>query len=517
MKAVTGGQMGKIDKFSIGQIGIPGIVLMENAALKIVKHVEEYFDQNKPVNGGITIVTGKGNNAGDAFSAARHLITYGRRVKIYCVFEQELITGDARLNFDILQRMGADMEFLTAEAQLDGLCTDIRNSGLVIDGIFGTGFRGQVQGHIKKVIELINEYASYIISVDIASGVEAATGKVSDACIRADSTITFELPKIGQLVYPGLGYTGKLFVESIGMPLQAIENAELHTNLIDSSFVKSVIPVRKPEFNKGNCGKVLIVTGSSGMAGSGCISAKAGLRTGSGLVYIAAPLSLINIYQSVVPEAVTVGIEDNAGAISEQGLNSILSILGKCSAAAIGPGLSANSSIFNIISSIAGRIEIPIVLDADALNVIANNTDIFKEFKKDVVITPHPGEMSRLTGLETSYIQNNRIEVAKEFAAKWQVVLVLKGACTIIADKSGEVYINPTGNAGMATAGSGDALSGIIASLIGQGAAALPAAAAGVYLHGLAGDMAAVEKGEHGLNAMDIVENVPYAIKKIKS
>lgn len=517
MKAVTGNEMGRIDKFSIEQMGIPGIVLMENAALKIVKHVGLYFEQKKLTKGKIVIVAGKGNNAGDAFSVARHLITSGNDVKLYCLFEAEHITGDARLNFEILQRMGAHMEIMGADTQHDSLCMDILTADLVIDGIFGTGFRGQVQGHIEKVIELMNRYSEYILSVDIASGIEAATGRVSDTCIKADSTVTFELPKIGQLVYPGAGFTGKLSVEGIGMPAQAFENIEIYTHLIDNEFVNAAIPVRGAEFNKGNCGKVLIVTGSAGMAGSGCISAKAGLRTGSGLVYIAAPSSLVNIYQNVVPEAVAVGIEDKDGVISDQGLNSILEAARKCNVAAVGPGLSAHFSIFNIIKGIAEKFEIPVVLDADALNVLVGNTDILKKFKKAVVITPHPGEMARLTGLETSYIQNNRIEVAKKFAMEWQVIVVLKGARTIIADKNGAVYINPTGNAGMATAGSGDALSGIIASLIGQGAVPLEAAAAGVYLHGLAGDIAAAVKGEHGLNSMDIVENVPYAIKKVNS
>ncbi len=512
MKAVTGTDMGKLDKFSIDKVGIPGIVLMENAALKIVKHVKLYLEQGQLVGSNVLIVAGKGNNAGDAFAVARHLITGGNRVKLYCLFDKECIAGDARINFDILQHMGAIIEFLQNDSELDGLSSDIKNAQIVIDGIFGTGFRGQVQDHIAKIIDIINENSKYTIAIDIASGIEAATGRVADTCVQANKTVTFELPKIGQLIYPGAQYTGQLVVESIGMPRQAIESIEICTNLTDSDFVKTVIPKRKAEFNKGSCGKVVVVTGSLGMAGSGCIAAKASLRTGSGLVYIAGPSSLINIYQSVVPEAVAINLEDNNGIVSEESTDTILDILGKCNVAAFGPGLSSNNSIYNILSNIAENASIPVVLDADALNVLAKNTDIFSKFQKDVVITPHPGEMSRLTGLDVSYIQQNRIEVAKKYASLWGVVVVLKGARTIIANKSGELYINPNGNAGMATAGSGDALTGIIASLIGQGADAYEAAVAGTYLHGLAGDMAAVSKGEYGLNAMDIVENVPYAI-----
>lgn len=512
MKAVTGTDMGKLDKYSIEKVGIPGIVLMENAALKIVKHIKLYLEQGQLVENNVVIVAGKGNNAGDAFAVARHLITGGSRVKLYCLFDKECITGDARINFDILQHMGTIIEFLHNDSELDGLSSDIKNAQVVIDGIFGTGFRGQVEGHFAKVIDSINKNSKYTIAIDITSGIEASTGKVADTCIQAHKTVTFELPKIGQLIYPGAQCTGHLVVESIGMPRQAIESIEINTNITDSDFVKAIIPKRKAEFNKGSCGKVVIVTGSLGMAGSGCIAAKASLRTGSGLVYIAGPSSLINIYQNVVPEAVAIGLKDNNGIISEDSTSTILSMLRKCNVAAIGPGLSANNSIYNIISNIAESASIPVVLDADALNVLAKNTDVFSKFKKDIVITPHPGEMSRLTGLDVSYIQQNRIEVAKKYASLWGVVVVLKGARTIIANKNGELYINPTGNAGMATAGSGDALTGIIASLIGQGVGAYEAAVAGVYLHGLAGDMAAVSKGEHGLNAMDIVEKVPHAI-----
>ncbi|MHB8065240.1 MAG: NAD(P)H-hydrate dehydratase [Ruminiclostridium sp.] len=516
MKALTGSDMGKLDKFCIEQVGISGVVLMENAALKIVKHVELYFEQKQLTQKNVLIVAGKGNNAGDAFVAARHLIVNGIKVKLYCLFEKECITGDAKLNFDILQNVGVITEFLRHDSELAALRSDIKKAQIVIDGIFGTGFSGQIQGHISKVIELINENSNYTISIDIASGIESATGRVADTCLQAHKTVTFELPKIGQLIYPGAHFTGELIVESIGMPKQAFESIEIDINLTDNDFIKAAIPKRSPEINKGDCGKVLVVTGSIGMAGSGCIAAKASLRTGSGLVYLAVPSSLINIYQSVVPEAIAINLEDNNGIISEKSTSTILEMLKKCNVAAIGPGLSTDNSIYNILSSIAQNVSIPVVLDADALNAAAKNTDILSRFQKAVVITPHPGEMSRLTGLDISYIECNRIEVARKYASLWGVVIVLKGARTIIADKSGRIYINPTGNAGMATAGSGDALTGIIASLIGQGIGAYEAAVAGAYLHGLAGDIAIGEKGEYGLNAMDIVENLPYARQQLE-
>lgn len=515
MKAVTGIDMGKIDKYTIEKIGVPGIVLMENAALKVVKHIDLYIEQNQIKMPKVIIIAGKGNNAGDAFAVARHLINSGISVKIYCLFDKEKLMGDAKTNFDILQTIGADIKFVQENSGLIEFYNDVINSHILLDGIFGTGFKGQIKGHIAKIVEIINDNANYIMSIDIASGIEAATGKIADICIKANKTVTFELPKIGQLVYPGIYNTGHLAIEKIGMPKESIQSIELDTNLTDIEFIKSTMPKRKDEFNKGNCGKVVIITGSTGMAGSGCIAAKSSLRTGSGLVYIAAPASLMNIYQSVVPEAVSIGLKDNDGIISKECTDSIFAMLKKCNVAAIGPGISTNKNLYNILSSIAQNADIPLVIDADALNVISQDTNIFKEFHKDIVITPHPGEMSRLTGLDINYIQQNRIEVAKKYACIWGVSVVLKGARTIVANKDGGIYINPTGNSGMATAGSGDSLSGIIASLIGQGVSSFEAAIVGTYIHGLAGDIAAESKGTFGLNAMDIVENIPNAIIKI--
>ncbi|HEX2927366.1 MAG TPA: NAD(P)H-hydrate dehydratase [Ruminiclostridium sp.] len=512
MKAVTGRDMGKIDKYCIDNMGIPGIVLMENAALRVVKHINMYLEDRHGLPTDVIVVAGKGNNAGDAFAAARHLSVEGKKIILFCLFEKQHFTGDAKLNYDILERMGIPTKFLGVNSSLKELCADIERSEIVLDGIFGTGFRGEIEGTIKQAVEIINQNSRHTISIDIASGIESATGRTSGTCVKADKTVTFELPKIGQLVFPGAEYTGELAVESLGMPVQAVENVEESTTWVDKKLVKALIPSRKAEFNKGSCGKVAILSGSKGMAGSGCLTAKACLRTGSGLVYLAVPSNLINIYQSVVPEAVAVDLNDSKDIISEQSLGAIEELFKKCNVAAIGPGLSSHKSIYYIIKRLSETTEIPTVLDADALNAVSQNIGLLGNFKSEVVITPHPGEMARLTGLDIQYIQNNRMEVAKKYAVLWGVTVVLKGARTIIADKNGRICINSTGNPGMATAGSGDSLTGIIASLIGQGARAAEAAVAGVFLHGLAGDIGARSKGEYGLTAMDIVENIPAAI-----
>ena len=515
MKTVSGKEMNSIDRYAIENIGIPGIVLMENAASKLVSHIELYFAQNVHLPKIVLIVAGKGNNAGDAFAAARRLFVSGYQVNIYCLFDSTKLKGDAKTNYDILVNMNMKISAIDNDSQLKQLESDLYRSQLTIDGIFGTGFKGKVDGIIGKTVRLINQMSRYIISIDIASGINSETGEVGSNCIRADKTVSFELPKTGQLIYPGAEYTGELMVESIGMPQKAKDSVETGVELLEPSRIKDLIPKRGAEFNKGSCGKVLILTGSRGMAGAGCIAAKGALKSGAGLVYVAVPENSAVIYQSVVPEAVEMLLKEENGVISDLNAEFIIPKINKCNVAAIGPGLSAGESITALLDKLSEGIEIPVVLDADALNAIALRPEIFKKFKNDVVITPHPGEMARLTGYEINYIQNNRINVAKEFAGKWGITVVLKGARTIIAHKDGRIYINPTGNPGMATAGSGDALTGLTASLIGQGLTAFDAAGAGAFIHGMAGDLAAGIKGQHGLTAMDIVENIPYSIKQL--
>lgn len=513
MKAVTGRQMGQIDKYSIETLGIPGIVLVENAALKLVRHVQLYFEQRPHLSKDAVIIAGKGNNAGDAFAAARHLIVQKINVRVYCLFDEISLSGDAKANFEILKKIDAEICFMHSDESWDELVSDLKNAQLVLDGIFGTGFRGEITGSAAAVISLVNQYSRYTISIDIASGIESSTGHAAQPCIRAHKTVTFELPKIGQLIHPGLEFTGELAVESIGMPKKALESVENTIYLTDAEMVKQYIPKRYANSNKGSFGKVALAAGSTGMAGAGCISAKAALHSGSGLVYLAGPSKIMNIFQSVVPEAVAIRLDGEEDNLCAQDVDKISQLMNKCDVAAIGPGLSCNPTVYNVIEGIAKNIQSPVVLDADGLNAAAMDIKIFNYFKGEVVITPHPGEMARLTGLEISYIQHNRIEVARKYAMQWGITVLLKGAGTIIADKNGRVFINPTGNSGMATAGSGDALTGIIASFIGQGAGVLEAAVTGAYIHGLAGDLAAKEKGQYGMTVWDIINYIPCAIK----
>jgi NAD(P)H-hydrate epimerase len=514
MKIATPAQMREIDNTAITRIGIPGIVLMENAALKVVREITVTLGEVRDRN--IVILAGKGNNGGDAFAAARHLFNLGASVSTYILAAREEIAGDAAVNLTILNNMGIPPAELTGQTCLDDFKASLRAADLVVDGIFGTGFKGSIRGLVCSVINEVNCSGKHVISIDVPSGVDATTGEAADPCIRAYKTVTLVLPKPGLVMHPGCEYTGELVVADIGMPSDVINKTDIKLNLLDEQLVSGLIPVRNSESNKGDYGKVLIITGSQGMTGAGCLAAGAALRTGSGLVYLGVPKSLAHIYNSTIRETITLPIEDNGtGFISRNSITYILDKIKGKSVAALGPGLSVNDDITRVIYDIVENSRVPLVLDADALNAISIDISILARLKTEAVITPHPGEMSRLTGLSIADIQKNRLETARSFAGKWGVVTVLKGSRTIVALPDGTAYINSSGNPGMATAGTGDVLAGLIAGLIGQGLKPGDAAAAGVYLHGLAGDAAASEKGQHGLIAGDVIEQLPYVIKKL--
>ena len=512
MKVVTPAQMNAIDSMCINHIGIPGIVLMENAALKVVDEITESLQHIRGKK--IYIFAGKGNNGGDAFAAARHLYNGDAKIKVYLLSEKKNIGGDAGVNLAVLEKMGIDVIELTDELQLEVLERELLDADMVIDGIFGTGLKGKITGLIEAVIRVINNSGRNVVSIDIPSGVSGETGAILGCCIKACKTVSFGLPKIGMIVHPGCEYTGELITVDIGIPAKAIEGTDIRTNIIEDNFVSKLIPRRYRASNKGDYGRVLIISGSVGMTGAGCLVAGAALRTGAGLVYLGVPSTLVPVYDASLIESITLPLEDNGlGYISKDSIKQILGHLKRVTVVAVGPGLSVNDDIVEIVSNIIANSEAPLILDADALNAVSRDVSVLKKLKAEAVITPHPGEMARLTGLSVKDVQDNRIEIAREFAAKWNIITVLKGAKTIIASPDGTIYINVTGNPGMATGGTGDVLTGVIAGLIGQGAKPLDAAVAGVYLHGLAGDSTAVMKGEHGLIAGDLLEELPYIIK----
>ncbi len=514
MILVTPDEMKIIDKTVIDEFGIPGIVLMENAALGVVQEVGKILGD---IPGKHTIVlAGKGNNGGDAFAVARHLFNMGAHVSVHVLARLADISADAKTNLDILIKMGMEVKEVTKGEHIDEIRDRLKFAHIVVDGLLGTGLKGEVKGVMAGIIGVVNDSCVPVVAVDIPSGVNGATGEVSTACIKARSTVTFGFPKLGQLVHPGCEYVGKLEIVDIGIPRAAVEEVKVENHLIDLEFVSQLMPERYTNSNKGNYGKILVVAGSRGMTGAACLTGGAALRTGSGLVYMAAPLSLLPVYAGALIEALTIPLEDaNKGYITKESVCEILSRLEGVDVAAVGPGLSIGDETKDVVFSIIKSSKVPIVLDADGINLLAKDLSVLRNLRAQIVITPHPGEMARLLGVGVKEVQSDRINIARSFSKKWGVITVLKGSRTIIASPEGEIYINATGNAGMSTGGSGDVLTGIIASLIGQGVKPLDAAVAGVYLHGLCGDNVAKRKGEHGLIAGDLVQEIPYVMLDI--
>lgn len=514
MKIVTPAQMNSIDKNTINNYGIPGLLLMENAAAAVA--LEAVSMLGGSIGGVITAVAGRGNNGGDAFAAARLLHGKGFDVCVFLAGAKAGISGDALTNMVILEKIGINIVEINGAEEIALLDSKLKESQLVIDGVFGTGLSRDISGIASTVIESMNLSGKPILSIDIPSGIDGADGSICGTCIRADATVTFCMPKIGLVVNPGCEYAGRLKVADIGIPRCVIDTQVIRCEIIDAGMAAGMIPQRRPDSNKGTYGKAFIISGSTGMTGSGRLACTAALRAGAGLVYAGVPESLAGIYSTSLTEPVIIALPDGGkGYLSEESESKIKERMAGMDVVAIGPGLSAAEGVKRLVEMVITECKVPLVLDADALNVISGNTEILKRLGTEAVITPHPGEMARLTGLTAADVQKDRIGTAGRFASEYGVVTVLKGSRTIIALPDGRIFINPTGNAGMATAGTGDVLAGVITGLIAQGVSAGEAAIAGVYLHGLAGDLAADSMGMHGILAGDVARHLPYAIKEM--
>ena len=513
MKLLKADEMKAIDRRASSEFGIPSIILMENAGLRTLEVIEEILGETK--NRMIVILAGKGNNGGDGLVIARHLINSGAVVETYLTGEVEELTQDSRINYEILLKMGARIFPLSSEKDLDLLMLSLMNADLIVDALYGIGFKGSLNQFDSRLVKMVNWCRAPVVAVDIPSGVEADTGRVNGEAIKASHTVTFALPKIGLVLEPGKEYVGTLSVADISIPAVLLEDKTIKTNLISEAMLGALIKPRSANSHKGTYGHALLVGGSPGMVGAVMMSSQAALRTGAGLVTAAVPESLTAVVDSSLMEVMTAPLgQTGQSAIALEALPAIENLLGTVSVCAVGPGMSRYPEAGAIVRHILERSGVPLVIDADGLNALENDVTVLKDRQVPIVLTPHPGEMARLTGKTIEEIQSHRLEIAQTFAEEWGVTLVLKGNKTIIANPSGEVYINISGNPGMATAGSGDVLTGIITGLIAQGLKPQDAAFAGVYLHGLAGDLAAQIKGEPGLIAGDLISCIPEVLKK---
>lgn len=513
MKVITVEQMKELDRRSIEEHDIPSEVLMENAGTKAARLAERMIDEHTLKEKAL-LFAGKGKNGGDAFVAARVLIEDSIQATTVLLCDEEEIKGDAKANLDRLLSANGHVIRVTKEEELEYIKGDLYGTDLIIDGILGTGIKRPVAGYLATVIEMINESGKMVLSIDIPSGLNGNTGHAPGACVVADQTLTMGLPKIGMLAAEGLNYSGKIHIGKIGIPDPLLDEVKADVKLLLSKDLHGILPRRRKHLtHKGDYGKVLIASGSVGHTGAASLAATASLRGGSGLVTLAIPESLNDILEHKVTEVVTVPLpETKERTFSAQAVKPLLSLEKQCDVWVIGPGISTHPETEKFLVQLLPKITKPAVLDADALNILAKNKELLKKVKAPLVLTPHEGEMARLLGKTPASIQKNRWESARAFAKEHKVVLVLKGAGTVVADPKGNIFINSTGNPGMATAGSGDILAGLIGSFLGQDLSPLDAAKLGVVLHGEAGDLAAEEVGEPSLMSGDLLWSLPRAI-----
>ena len=515
MKVVTAAEMRKIDQDTIDGIGMPGIVLMETAGSEIVRAIERHY----PTAQRIGILVGKGNNGGDGLVIARQLAHAGRDVFICLVSPPDSFTGEARTNLDIAYNLG-----LQIEETLTDVSTYVKNHRceLLVDAIFGTGLHSNVQEPISTIINEINKLSIPILAVDLPSGLDADIGKPLGTCVKADRTLTIGLPKRGLLLQPGAELAGQLEIVDIGFPQQVIDAQNINVNWTTENAAANWLPLRASDSHKGSYGRVLVIAGAIGMTGAAALASEAALRVGAGLVTLAIPKSLNTILEVKLSEVMTLPLpETENGSLAESATQYILEYADRNqSVLAIGPGLSQHPETVALVHQLIKEnseqgLDLQMVVDADGLNALAKAKELIPLLNEKAVITPHLGEMERLTGMPIQTLAADRISTAKQFTQKYGLTLVLKGAPTVTSNSNGEVWINPTGNPGMATAGMGDVLTGVITGLIAQKVPSANAATLGVYLHGLAGDIAADTIGIHGLIAGDVLKTIPLAISSL--
>lgn len=512
MKVVTAETMRLAEQIAMAEFPITGQVLMETAGRGCCDVLLREFKVKSGCR--VAIFAGKGNNGGDGFVIARCLLALGLQVRVFLLASCEDVSGDARRNLDLLDpsivfSCGMNDDLLSHQAWLN-------SAALIVDALFGTGLDKVLSGVHATAVALINNSDCPVLAVDTPSGIDATTGRMLGCAVRSDVTVTFDCAKLGHVLYPGRFHTGKLFIVDIGLPAE-VQRAMKSFEFIDAPAAALQIKARNRCGHKGDYGHCLIVAGSVGKTGAAALAANSAVRTGSGLVTLAVPASLNAILEVKTTEAMTYPLQDrNSGCLLNESVDEILQLAHGKAALALGPGIGRSPGTASLVNQLVRSCPVPMVIDADGLNALAEDVSVFKETcSTTIVLTPHPGEMARLSGLSVAEVEYDRIAAAENFASRHGVYVVLKGASTIIAAPDGTVAINGSGNPGMASGGMGDVLTGIIVSLLGQGYAPMDACCLGVFVHGFAGDLVAKEIGETGMCATDVQENIPRAYKSL--
>jgi hydroxyethylthiazole kinase-like uncharacterized protein yjeF len=514
MRVLNASQMREADRRTISEIGVPSAVLMENAGRQVVAAMEASFENLGELH--VAVLCGHGNNGGDGFVVARTLWQRGVEVLTFLVGPSSAVRGDARTNLDIVARLGLTVIELPGAQDWELHSPEVLGCDVIVDAMFGTGLTTPLRGIFETIVADLNEAGKPVVSIDLPSGLSADTADLIGTAVEADLTVTLGAPKLPLVLPPGDLLAGKLVVAEIGIPQRVIEEVDgPRIALLTPEALRPLVPSRARDAHKGSFGHVLIVAGSTGKTGAAHLSAMGALRSGAGLSTVATPASCLPIVASLGAEYMTVPLPESAqGAVVAAALDRVLDQ--SFDVIAAGPGLGAGADQQAFIFGLVERASVPLVLDADAVNAFDGHAmRLLAREGQTIIITPHPGEMARLTGSSVADVQRHRLDVARDFAVAHKLYVVLKGHRTLVATPDGYVFINRTGNPGMATAGSGDVLTGMIAAWMAQLRDAEAACTLAVYLHGAAGDLAEADEGEVAMTASDILAHLGDAVMEL--
>jgi hydroxyethylthiazole kinase-like uncharacterized protein yjeF len=513
MRVLNSSQMREADRRAIEEVGIPSLVLMENAGRQTVAAIEAMYADLSDRHVGV--LCGRGNNGGDGFVVARTLAQRGVDVSVFLIGQVADVRGDARVNLEVLGRLGLSVVEVADSQAWELHFSELSGCTLLIDAIFGTGIKGPITGLIESVIADVNAAGIPIVSIDLPSGLSADSHELLGPSIEATLTVTLAAPKLPLVLPPGEAAAGDIVIADIGIPADVLESVDgPRVELLTRASMRELITPRTPDSHKGDYGRVLIVAGSRGKTGAAHLSGIGALRSGAGLVTVATPNSCLDIIAAMAPEYMTEPLDEAVNGLDEDGVDRLIELARDV--VAVGPGLGQAEGTRAFVKLFVDRATTPLVLDADALNAFADNPDrLTGREGRDVIITPHPGEMARLVGMSIDEVQASRLEIARNFAVAHHLYVVLKGHRTLIATPDEKVFINPTGNPGMATGGTGDILTGMIAGWLAQLLDAEAACKIAVYLHGMAGDLAEADEGEVSMTASDLAGHIGDAVMEL--
>ncbi len=513
MRILNSTQMRDADRRTIEDIGLASLVLMENAGRQVVAAMEAMYADLSDRQ--VAVLCGRGNNGGDGFVVARTLAQRGVAVSVFLIGRVADVRGDARTNLDVLGRLGISVAEIADSQAWELHFAEFSDCTLVVDAIFGTGLNAPVSGLIESVIADVNASGIPIVAIDLPSGLSADSHEPIGPSIEASLTVTLAAPKLPLVLPPAEARAGDIVIADIGIPAEVIDAVDgPRVELLTRASMRELITPRSADSHKGDYGRVLVVAGSRGKTGAAHLCAAGALRSGAGLVTVATPASCLDVVASLGAEYMTEPLDEAVNGLDPDGVDRLLEIARDV--VAIGPGLGTADATREFVRQLVDRATMPLVVDADGLNAFAQDPDrLMGREGRDVIITPHPGEMARLVGMSSDEVQASRLEIARNFAVAHHVYVVLKGHRTLIATPEERVFINPTGNPGMATGGTGDVLTGMIAAWLAELLDAEAACRLAVYLHGMAGDLAEADEGEVSMTAVDLAGHIGDAVMEL--